>query len=71
MNSPHALILSLAATVCGFALVLVLIASQASHAATPVVEVALAPTTVSIVAQEVTLVDSIAWTVALDPAARR
>ena len=35
MTSPHALFLSLAATVCAFALVLMAIASQASSSATP------------------------------------
>ena len=71
MTSPRALFLSLAATVCAFALVLVVIASQASSAATPVVEAALAPSTVAVVAQEISHAASVAWTVALDPAASR
>jgi hypothetical protein len=53
MTSPRALCLSLAATVCGFALALVLIASQASTAATPVVSATTGSSTVAVVAQEI------------------
>ena len=53
MTSPQALFLSLAATVCAFALVLVVIASQVSSAATPVMSATQAPSTVAVVAQEI------------------
>ena len=55
MTSPRALFLSIAATVCAFALVLLVIASQASNAATSVVEAAMASSTVAVVAQEISL----------------
>ena len=75
MTSPRALFLLLAATVCAFALVLVVIASQASLAATPVVAATQAPSTVSIVAQEIThsasVTFAVTYAVAHAPAARR
>jgi hypothetical protein len=71
MSSPQALFLSLAATVCAFALVLVVIASHASSAATLVVSATHAPRTVAVVAQEISDADSVAWTVARTPAASR
>ena len=52
MTSPRALFLSIAATVCGFILALVGVIGQASHAATPVVDAAMAPSTVAVVAQD-------------------
>ena len=70
-TNPHTLFLSLAATVCAFALVLVVIASQASSSATPVVETATVPSTVSVVAQEFSHAASVTYAVALDPAASR
>ena len=70
MTSPRALFLSLAATVCGFALVLVIIIGQASQAATPVVAAATAPVTVAVVAQEIAHDEPVAFTVALEPARR-
>jgi hypothetical protein len=71
MTSPRTLFLSLAATVCAFALVLVVIASQASLAATSVVVAAQAPRTVSIVAQEINPVASVTDATALAAAASR
>ena len=71
MTSPHMLLLSLAATVCGFVLALVAVIGQASNSATPVAESALAPSSVVVVAQEVNHVDSVAYAVALAPAASR
>ena len=68
MTSPRALLLSLAATVCGFVLALVAVVGQASNAATPVVESALAPSTVAVVAQEITPGHPVPFTVALEPA---
>jgi hypothetical protein len=71
MTSPRALFFSIAATICGFALVLVVVAGQASHAAAPVVRAALAPSTVSVVAQEVRHVAPVTLTVAWEPGASR
>ena len=71
MTSPQALFLSLAATVCAFALVLVVIASQVSSAATPVVSATQAPSTVAVVAQEIDHVAPLASAAALAPAASR
>ena len=75
MTTPQALFLSLAATVCAFALVLVIIASQVSSSAMPVVGKASAPSTVSIVAQEINHVAPVTYAVtdavALAPAASR
>jgi len=71
MTSPRALFLSLAATICAFAFALVVISSQASQAATPVVASAHAPSTVAVVAQELSHDESIAWTVVWAPAASR
>jgi hypothetical protein len=71
ITSPQALFLSLAATVCAFALVLVVIANHASSAATPVVSATQAPSTVAVVAQEINHVAPVAYAVAPTPAARR
>jgi hypothetical protein len=70
MTSPRALFLSLAATICAFAFALVVISSQASQAATPVVASAHAPSTVAVVAQELSQDESVAWTVVWEPARR-
>jgi len=70
MTSPRALFLSLAATICAFAFALVAISSQASQAATPVVASAHAPSTVAVVAQELSQDESVAWTVVWEPARR-
>jgi hypothetical protein len=69
MTSPRALCLSLAATVCGFILALAAVIGQASQAASPAVEMALTPRTVSVVAQELSHDAPVAWTVAWEPAA--
>ena len=71
MTSPHALFLSLAATVCAFALALVAIVSHASDSVTPVGGTATVPSTIAVIAQEISHVDSVAWTVAVAPAASR
>ena len=71
MASPRALFLSLAATVCAFALVLVLIASPASIVATPVAGATQASSSVAVVAQEISHDSPVAWTVAWVPAASR
>jgi hypothetical protein len=70
MTSPRALFLSLAATVCGFALALVVIISQASQATTPVVASTHASRSVAVVAQELSQDESVAWTVVWEPARR-
>jgi hypothetical protein len=69
MNNPRTLVLSIAATACGFILALAAVIGQASHAATPLVEVAMTPAIVSSVAQEISQVESVTWTVAWEPAA--
>ena len=69
MNSPRTLILSIAATAGGFILALGAVIGQASHATTPVVEVAMTPAIVSTVAEEISQVESVAWAVAWEPAA--
>jgi hypothetical protein len=69
MTSPRALFLSLAATVCGFALALAVVIGGASSAATPVVETAMASSTVAVVAQEISQVESVPFTIALGAAA--
>jgi hypothetical protein len=71
MTSPRALFLSLAATVCAFAFALVVIISQASQAATPVVASAHTPSTVAVVAQELSHDETVAWTVVWKPVASR
>ena len=53
MTSPRALLLSIAATLCGFVLALVAVVGQASTARHPRGGVALAPSTVAVVAQEI------------------
>jgi hypothetical protein len=71
MTSPRALFLSLAATICAFTFALVVIIGQASQAATPVVASAHAPSTVAVVAQELSQDESVAWTVVWEPVASR
>ena len=68
MTSPRALFLSIAATVCGFALALVLVASQASIASTPVVSATTDSRFVAVVAQEISHAAPVALTVAWRPA---
>ena len=68
-NRPRILFLSIAATARGFILALVGVIAQASHAASPAVEVAMTPGTVAEVVQDVSHVDPITYAVALDAAA--
>ena len=68
MNSPRTLFFSIAATACGFILALVGVISQASNAASPVVEVAVSPAIVAEVVQDVSHVDPITFAVALESA---
>src|SRR5215217_9752374 len=69
MNSPRALLISIAATACSFIIALVGIIGAASHAATPTGAVSTAPAIVSTVAQDVRHVDPVIWTLALEPVA--
>ena len=69
MNSPRALILSIAATAASFVLALVGVIASASSAATPVAEVAMVPGSVAIVAQEVRYDAPVVLTVELGPVA--
>jgi len=68
MNSPRTLVLSIAATACGFILALVTVIGQASSAATPVVANQ-ASSTVAVVAQEISQVESVPYMVAWQPTA--
>jgi hypothetical protein len=69
MTSPRTLFVSIAATVCAFALALVVIASQASIAATPAVGPTQALSTAAVVAQDASHGDPVPVTVAQAPAA--
>lgn len=69
MTSPCALLLSIAATVCGFIITLVAVVGQASIAPTPAGGTAMAPGIVSTVVQEVSHVDPVTFVVAVEPAA--
>jgi len=69
MNSPRTLFLSIAATACGFILVLVVVIGQASIASTSAVGVAMAPGIVSTVAQDTSHIGPVTYTVSLEPAA--
>ena len=71
MTSPRILLLSIAATVCGFILALVGVIGQASIAHTPAGGTARAPGIVSAVTQDVSHGDPVPFAVALEPAARR
>ena len=71
MNSPRTLVLSIAATACGFILALVGVIGQASHAATSTVEGAMAPGIIAEVAQDVSHVDASTYVLALELAASR
>jgi hypothetical protein len=53
MTNPRALVLSIAATACGFLLLLGVIVGQASIAPTPAVGAAMAPSSTAAVDQEV------------------
>ena len=67
MTSPRTLILSIAATACGFILALVAVIGQASSAATPVSSTTMVPAIVSTVAEETSHGDAVAYVVALEP----
>jgi hypothetical protein len=69
MTSPFALLLSIAGTVCMFILALIGIIADATIAPTPAVGAALAPSTVAVVAQAVSHVAPVPYTVAQAPAA--
>ena len=69
MTSPRALLFSLAATVCGFIFAIVVVTDQASSTPTSAVDVAMAPSHVSVVAQDVSDLNAVPFTVALEPAA--
>ena len=71
MTSPFALLLSIAGTVCVFILALIGIIADAASAPTPAVDAAMAPSTVAVVAQDVSHDDPVPYTVALEPAASR
>ena len=66
MNSPRALVLSIAATACSFVIALVGVIASASSGSTPAADVALVPGSVAIVAQEVRYVAPVAVTVELE-----
>jgi hypothetical protein len=67
MNSPRTLVLSIAATACGFLLALVGIIGQASTTATPM-DVAMIPGIVSTIAQDVNSFEPVPYVVALESA---
>ena len=69
MTSPRTLLLSIAATACGFIFTLVVVAGQASLAPTPAGGASMAPRIAETVAQDVRQVAPVAYTVALEPAA--
>ena len=69
MTSPFALLLSIAGTVCMFILALIGIIADATIAPTPAVGAALAPSTVAVVAQDVSHVAPVPYTGAQAPAA--
>ena len=68
MHSPRTLILSIAATGCGFLLALVAVIGQASPSAPPAAAVALAPGIVTAGVQDERSVPALPFTLALDPA---
>ena len=71
MTSPFALLLSIAGTVCMFILALIGIIADASNASTAAVDAAMAPSTVAVVAQDVSHGDPVPYTVAQAPATSR
>ena len=66
MNSPRTLVLSIAATGCGFLLALVGVIGHASTAAAPAGAVAMAPSIVSAVDQDAGRFDPVTYAVAED-----
>ena len=71
MTSPFALLLSIAGTVCMFILALIGIIADAAVAASPAVGAAMAPSTVAVVAQDVSHGDSVPFTIVQAPASSR
>ena len=71
MTSPFALVLSIAATGCGFIIALVGIIVDAASAPPPTVAAAMTPEIVAVVAPEVRQGDPVPYTVAWEPAASR
>ena len=71
MTSPYALVLSIVGTVCGFIIALVGIIADATIAPTPAAGDAVAHSVVSAVAQDIHQGDTVAYTIALEPAASR
>ena len=67
MTSPFALLFSIAGTVCMFILALVGIIADASIDRTPAVEAAMVPSTVAVVAPDVSHGDPVPYTVAQAP----
>ena len=63
MHSPRTLILSIAATGCGFLLALVAVIGQASHTSTPVAVLAMSPGIVATV-EEVRHAEPVSYVVA-------
>ena len=69
MTKPRTLLLSIAATACGFILTLVGVAGPAPTPSTPVVGAATAPGLVSAVAQDPSRFYQVTFAVAREPAA--
>ena len=71
MTSPHALVLTLAATLCSFILALVAVVGRRVYPAHTRGGAAMIPSTVAVVAQEVSHADPVPFTVAREPATSR
>ena len=71
MTSPFALVLSIAATGCGFIIALVGLIADAASAPPPTVAAAMPPGTGAVVAPQVRHGDPVPYTVAWEPAASR
>jgi len=71
MTSPFALLLSITGTVCMFILALIGIIADATVAPSPAVGAAMAPSTVAVVAQDVSHDDPVPYTVVQAPATSR
>ena len=71
MTSPFALVLSIAGTVCMFILALMGIIADATLASSPAVGAAMAPSTVAVVAQDVSHGDPVPFMVVQAPATSR
>ena len=68
-EQPRTLVLSIAATACGFILALVGVIGHAAQAATPVVEVAMVSGIVTVVAEAASRFDAVPYVVAPESAA--